>query len=168
MAFSGPGTIRATTPTGAVEVPASDLKSWILSADALAPLVVTDATTYTVLVGNSGRIHVFPDLTASCTATLPAPAAGLNYTFWYGGAAADAHDWVITTASDTNYFVGGVVFLDQDGDAISGVYADGNSNSKLTVVKPEVGTEVRVRSDGTLWYLNGRVHSVTVPALADQ
>lgn len=132
------------------------------------PVVVTDAATYTVKEYNSGVLHIVPNLTADITITLPSPKKGLSYKFWYGGAAADAQDWLITTGSNTNYFVGGVKFSDQDTDVMAPVYSDGNSNSKLTVLTPEVGTWVEIVSDGTLWYLNGDVFSATVPTLADQ
>lgn len=132
------------------------------------PVVITDAATYTVKDYNSGVLHIVPNLTADITITLPTPKKGLSYRFWYGGAAADAQDWLITTGSNTNYFVGGVKFSDQDTDVMAPVYSDGNSNSKLTVLTPEVGTWVEIVSDGTVWYLNGDVFSATVPTLADQ
>lgn len=128
-------------------------------------VAVTDAATYTVLAADSGKIHVIPDLTADCTLTLPAAAAGLNYEFWYGGAAADAQDWIIVPTA--GFYIGGVVFHDQDGDVSSSVFSDGNSNDVLNVLVPEVGTCIKVVSDGTNWYLNGWVHAATVPTLAD-
>lgn len=136
------------------------------------PVTVTDAATYTVLAKNSGKLHVVPNLTADCTITLPTEEVGLSYEFIYGGAAADAQDWTILTTGNTNYFVGGVTHLDADagsaGDEVVPVYADGNSNSSLNVLTPEVGTSVKLVCDGTLWYLNGIVVSATVPAFADQ
>lgn len=125
---------------------------------------VPDAATYTVLAINSGRIHVLPDLTASCAIALPAVAVGLTYRFWYGGAAADAQDWVITALAGA-FFKGGVTFHDQDTDVVSPVYANGTSHLILTVVKPEVGTDLELVCDGTYWYLNGRVLSITTAAI---
>lgn len=136
------------------------------------PVVITDAATYTVRDYNSGLLHIFPNLTADITVTLPAPKKGLNYEFWYGGATADAQDWLLNTGSNTNYFVGGVVHLDSDansaGDEVVPVYSDGNSNSKMTVLTPDAGTTVTIYSDGTLWYVNGTVVSATAPSFADQ
>ena len=136
------------------------------------PVVITDAATYTVRDYNSGLLHIFPNLTADITVTLPTPKKGLNYEFWYGGAAADAQDWLLNTGSNTNYFVGGVVHLDSDansaGDEVVPVYSDGNSNSKMTVLTPDAGTTVTIYSDGTLWYVNGTVVSATAPSFADQ
>ena len=137
-----------------------------------SPVSVTDASTYTCLAANSGKIHVVPNLTADCAISLPTEARGLVYEFWYGGAAADAQDWTITATGNTNYFIGGVTHLDADagsaGDEVVPVYADGNSNSSLNVLTPEVGTVVRLVCDGTNWYLNGTVVSATVPVIADQ
>ena len=130
-----------------------------------APVVVTDAATYTVLAADSGKLHVVPDLTQTCTMTLPAAAAGLRYEFWYAGAAADASDWVITTTA--GYFIGGVVHQDLDGDTDAPVYSDGNSNDVFTVKVPDAGTRVTVVSDGTNWYITGNVASATVPTMAD-
>jgi hypothetical protein len=143
------------------------------AADVSARLVsIPDATTYTALVANSGKPHVLPNLTGSCTITLPTPASGLEYAFYYKGVAADAQDWVITTGSNTNYFVGGLLHADTNsdagGDEIVAIAGNGSSNSKLTVVTPHVGTWVKCVSDGTLWILSGVAVSNTVPSFADQ
>jgi len=133
------------------------------------PVSVSDAATYTVLADNAGLSHYIPNLTADITITLPSPKAGLWFDFVYAGVAADAQDWLIDTASDTNYFVGGLVFMDQDGDALAPIAGDGNSNSKLTVLTPEPGTRIRVEStNGTTWTLSGYVLSATIPSFADQ
>ena len=133
------------------------------------PVSIPDAATYTVLADNSGITHYFPNFTSTCTATLPAPKAGLWFEFAYYGVAADAQNFVITTGSDTNYFDGGLAFLDNDTDVVAPIAPDGNSNSKLTVVTPDVGTRFRVESrNGTLWTLSGFVGSATIPSFADQ
>lgn len=136
------------------------------------PIIVTDAATYTVREYNSGILHVIPNLTADIVISLPPEEAGLTYEFIYGGAAADAQNWLLDSGSNTNYFVGGVVHLDSDansaGDEVVPVYSDGNSNSKLTVLTPDSGTSVRLYCDGTLWYVNGQVVSATAPSFADQ
>jgi hypothetical protein len=133
------------------------------------PISVPDAATYTVKAQDAGLSHYIPDLTASCTITLPTPDTGMWFDFVYAGIAADAQDWVIDTGSNTNYYVGGLMFCDQDGDALAPIAGDGNSNSKLTVVKPEPGTRIRVESaNGTTWTLSGYVLSATIPSFADQ
>jgi hypothetical protein len=134
------------------------------------PKVTTDAATYTVNVKDSGKVHVVPDLTADCTFSLPTAQAGLDYTFVYGGVAADAQDWIIDTGSDTNYFLGGVVELDTSGNTVVLEAPDGNSNSKMTILTPAPGTTVRFLCDGTNWYISGTVHSDTADGVtwADQ
>ena len=133
------------------------------------PVAISDATTYTVLADNSGLVHYVPDLTATCTISLPTPAAGLWYEFVYAGDAADAQNFVVTAGSDTYYFKGGFTFLDQDGDVIAPIDGDGNSNSKVTIATPEPGTRIRFECvNGTNWYLSGHVLSATIPTFADQ
>lgn len=133
------------------------------------PVSIPDAATYTVLADNAGLVHYFPNFTSTCTATLPSPKAGMWFEFAYSGVAADAQNFVITTGSDTNYFIGGVQFIDNDTDVVAPVQPDGNSNSKLTIVTPDVGTRIRIESaNGTTWNLSGFVGSATVPTFADQ
>lgn len=133
------------------------------------PVSIADATTYAVKATDSGLVHYVPNFSSSCTITLPSPKAGLWFEFVYAGVAADAQNFIISTGSDTNYFIGGVQFIDNDTDVVAPVQPDGNSNSKFTVVTPDVGTRIRVESaNGTLWILSGHVGSATVPTFADQ
>jgi hypothetical protein len=131
---------------------------------------VTDAATYTVLAKNSGKLHVMPNLTADCTITLPSAERGLSYKFVYGGAAADAQDWIINTAATDELYKGGVVHLDHDagsgGDEVVPVFADFSNDDTLTVLTPSAGTVINLVSDGTSWYLDGIVVSATAPTLA--
>ena len=133
---------------------------------------VTDAATYSVLAADSGKIHIMPNFTASCTLTLPTASAGLEYTFIGKAVAADAQDWIIKSPSATNYFIGGVSFADTDAGAgadeiHAGVWSNGSSNDFLTVVTPGAGTRIHVICDGTNWIVSGNVFSATVPAFAD-
>lgn len=135
-----------------------------------APVVVPDAATYTFLAKNSGKVHVVPDLTATCVFSFPTAEAGLTYEVWYGGAAADAQDWNFVLTS--GFFIGGVSFLDTDAGAGAdevhlGVYSDGNSNDNFDVVTPAAGTRILFACDGTNWYVNGQVLSATVCTMAD-
>lgn len=138
--------------------------------DITAAVAVTDAATYTVLAANSGKLHIMPDLTADTVITLPAIAAGLDYTFVYGGVAADAQDWQLDTSSDTNFYLGGFVELDTSGDTVVLEAGDGNSNSIVNIFTPAGGTSVRFYCDGTNWWLSGTVHSDTADGVtwADQ
>lgn len=133
------------------------------------PISIADAATYTVLSENSGLMHYFPDFTATCTATLPSPKAGLWFEFAYSGVAADAQNFVVSSGSNTNYFDGGLQFIDNDTDVVAPIAGNGSSNSKLTVVTPNVGTHFRVESrNGTTWTLSGFVGSATIPTFGDQ
>jgi len=134
-----------------------------------SPVVIPAATTaYTVKEYNSGVTHIIADLTGDCTFTLPTPKKGLFYRFQYGGAAADAQDWIFVTGSASNYFVGGVAWLTDGTPDIEVVYSDGNSNDTFTVLTPEAGTWIEMVSDGTVWYLNGQVVSTSgSPTIAD-
>jgi hypothetical protein len=133
---------------------------------------VTNAATYAVLAADSGKIHIIPDFTSSCTATLPTAAAGLEYIFISKAVAADAQDFILKSPSATNYFLGGVSFADTDagagGDEIhAGIWSNGSTNDFLTVVTPGAGTRIHVICDGTNWIVNGQVFSATVPAFSD-
>jgi hypothetical protein len=133
------------------------------------PISIPDAATYTVKARDTGLRHYLPDLTADIVITLPTPKAGLWFEFIYVGDAADAQDWLIDTTSNTYYFKGGLVFMDQDGDVLAPIDGDGNSNSKLTILTPEPGTKVLVEcANGTNWNLSGYVLSATIPSFADQ
>lgn len=148
---TGDLTVGGTTiATGGVKTPA---------------VAVTDATTYTVLAANSGKIHIIPDLTADCVLTLPTAAAGLFYEFWYGGFTADAQDWQIKTGSDTNFYLGGFVELDASGNTVVQEIPDGNSNSMVSILTPGAGTLIKFYCDGTNWFLNGTVQSDTADAV---
>ena len=54
---------------------------------------------------------------------LPAPIAGSVFRFVYAGGAADATDAIIVTPGNTNFFIGGVTFLDQDNE-VSSVFSE--------------------------------------------
>lgn len=135
----------------------------------LVPISIPDAATYTFLAKNTGGMHYFPDFTATCTATLPTPKAGIWFECAYSGVAADAQNFVVTTGSNTNYFKGGLTFIDHDTDVVAPIAGNGSSNSKLTLVTPTVGTRFRIEStDGVTWTLSGHVNSATIPTFGDQ
>lgn len=138
---------------------------------ATSAVAVADANT-TILAADSGKPHLVANVSADRTFTLPAAAAGLDYTFIATVGAADGHDWILTTGSDTNYFVGAIVHVDTDsdaaGDEIVVVSPDGNSNSKLQINLPQGGTNVRLICNGTLWTVSGFAISTTAPSFADQ
>lgn len=132
-----------------------------------APVFVADATPYTVLAANSGKLHVILEQTASITLNLPTIAAGLSYKFIMGGVATEVQNWVIV-ATTPSFYNGGVVWLDSDnaGDNVAPVYGNGSSHLTLTVVTPEAGTAIEIYSNGTEWFVHGTVNSATTPAFS--
>ena len=89
-------------------------------------ITITNAT-------HSGRTILVPDGGQDNTYTLPAPIAGSVFRFVYAGGAADATDAIIVTPGNTNFYIGGVTFLDTDGNEVSSVFSDGNSKQQHTV-----------------------------------
>lgn len=131
----------------------------------MASVSVPNGASYSVLAANSGKVHVVADQGATLTMTLPAHAAGLNYEFWYGGAAADASGHRLS-CSGSGVFVGGVTFHDEDGDVSAPVYSNGSSNDFLDLPVP-AGYIIKVVSNGTNWLVNGWLHGATTAAFAD-
>jgi hypothetical protein len=151
------------TATAAEINAAADVSSGLVS--------ITDAADYTALAANSGKTHVFPDLTATCTVDLPAAAAGLEYTFIGKAVATEAQNWAFDTGAAANFYLGGLQFLDSDepgsGSTLVPVYPDGNSNDIMTIITPQAGTRVHMICDGTNWIVSGVVYSATAPTFAD-
>lgn len=155
--------VQGATVTAAELQAAADVSNRLVT--------ITNADT-AISAANSGKPHVIDDVSADRTFTLPTPASGLEYRFYPKLNAADGHDWIFSTGSNTNYIVGGVQFLDTDAgagaDEISLVVGNGSSNSKLQVNLPQPGTVLHFICDGTLWVVGGIVCSATAPAFADQ
>jgi hypothetical protein len=131
-----------------------------------AMIAIADASTYAVLAADSGKVHILPDLSQDIIISLPTAAsgslvAGLFYEFWYSGVLADASDWQINTGSNTNFFLGGVVELDMSAGSVVHDAGDGNSNSRMAILTPGVGTLIKMYCDGTTWTVNGTVQSDT-------
>lgn len=151
--------ISINSTTGAVTV---------LNNAGLAPVALTDADTAITTATNSGVLNIVADVTADRTYTLPTPVAGAVFNFVYGGGAADGHDAIFDTGSDLLYFVGGVTFHDTDDGAVSVVFSDGNSNSKLQVNVPAAMNITFVGTSATTYQVYGTVVGATAPAFADQ
>lgn len=135
----------------------------------MAPVLPGDVTSYNVLAANSGRRHIIPDLTATCTFTLPTGAAGNQWIFQTNAIAADAQNWVFTAPAGV-FYRGGVVWYDLNGgaagDEVGTVNPNGSSHITLTVVTPAAGTSIEIFWDGTRYVINGSVVSDTTPAFS--
>ena len=120
------------------------------------PVSLSDGNVTLTNATHSGRVLLVPDGGQDNTYTLPAPIAGSMFRFVYAGAAADATDALIITPGNTNFYIGGVTFLDSD-NAISSVFSNGSSNSSIQLNVPAGFDQIF-----------GTVTSTTAPAFADQ
>ena len=131
------------------------------------PISLSDGNQTLNNADHSGRVLLIPDGGQDNTYTLPAPIAGSVFKFVYAGGAADATDAIILTPGNTNFYIGGVTFLDTDNE-VSSVFSDGNSNSSFKMNVP-AGCEVTlVGKDSTNYQIFGNVTSATAPEFADQ
>ena len=159
-------TVTINSSTGAVTTAAVSLG---VSGIVAAPVSLADGdATLTAAANGGGVINLVPNGTQDNTYTLPAPVAGQSFQFVYAGGAADATDFIIDTGSDTNYFIGGVTFHDTDDGAVSVVFSDGNSNSKLQVNVPAAANITVIAKDATNWQVFGTAVGATAPTFADQ
>ena len=130
-----------------------------------APVFVADATPYTVLAADSGKLHIILEQTSNITLNLPVIAAGLSYKFVMGGVATEAQNWIIV-ATTPSFYNGGIAWTDLN-DAESNlavVYANGTSHLTLTVTTPAAGTVIEIYSNGTEWFVHSTVISDSTPA----
>ena len=83
--------------------------------------------------------------------------------------AEDGHDVIIKTATTdgTQHFEGAVVFLDIDGNAISIVGSDNDSNDILQINVPGHYDISLVAQDTAKWRLSGFVSSDDAPTITD-
>ena len=164
--FSGPlrsestiKTVSKNTTTGAITEIATFGDGPVSLSD--GDVTLTNAT-------HSGRVLLVPDGGQDNTYTLPAPIAGSMFRFVYAGGAADATDAIIITPGNTNFYIGGITFLDTDGNAISSVFSNGSSNSSIQFNVP-AGFDVTIMGLNTTNYqIFGNATSTTAPAFADQ
>ena len=163
--FSGPVRSESTVKTVSKNATTGAITEVVTFGG--APVSLDDADQTLNNATHSGRVLLVPDGTQDNTYTLPAPIAGSVFKFVYAGGAADATDAIIVTPGNTNFFIGGVTFLDSDNE-ISSVFSDGNSNSKIQINVP-AGFEVTiVGKDSTNYQIFGNVTSATAPAFGDQ
>ena len=131
------------------------------------PVSLADTNVTLTNATHSGRILLIPDGGQDNTYTLPAPIAGSMFRFVYAGAAADATDAIIVTPGNSNFYIGGVTFLDTDNE-VSAVFSNGSSNSSIQINVP-AGFDVTIMGLNTTNYqIFGTVTGATAPSFADQ
>ena len=131
------------------------------------PVSLADGNVTITNATHSGRTILVPDGGQDNTYTLPAPIAGSVFRFVYAGGAADATDAIIVTPGNTNFYIGGVTFLDTDNE-ISAVFSNGNSNSSIQLNVPAGFDVTIVGLNTTNYQIFGTVTGATAPAFADQ
>jgi hypothetical protein len=131
------------------------------------PVSLADSNVTLTNATHSGRILLVPDGGQDNTYTLPAPIAGSVFRFVYAGGAADGTDALIITPGNTNFYIGGVTFLDTDNE-VSAVFSDGNSNSSIQINVPAGFDVTIVGLNTTNYQIFGTVTGATAPAFADQ
>ena len=163
--FSGPVRSEDTFKTVSKAASTGTITEVITLGD--GPVTLGDENTTLTNATHSGRLIVVPAITANRTITLPSPVAGAHFKFIYGGAAEEAQNIIFDTGANANYFIGGVAHIQSDADSGS-VYADGNSNSKLTLT--DFGTtEINILAkDSTNWLVWGWSEGADAPAFGDQ
>ena len=160
--FSGPVRSESTLKTISKNATSGTITEIVTLGD--GPVSLSDGNVTLTNATHSGRILLVPDGGQDNTYTLPAPIAGSIFRFVYAGGAADATDALIVTPGNTNFYIGGVTFLDTDGNEVSSVFSDGNSNSSIQLNVP-AGFDVTIIGLNTTNYqIFGNVTSTTAPA----
>ena len=164
--FSGPIRSESTLKTISKNATSGAITEIVTLGD--GPVSLSDGNVTLTNATHSGRMLLVPDGGQDNTYTLPAPIAGSVFKFVYAGGAADATDALIVTPGNTNFYIGGVTFLDTDGNEVSSVFSDGDSNSSIQLNVP-AGFEVTIIGLNTTNYqIFGNVTSTTAPQFADQ
>ena len=164
--FNGPVRSESTLKTISKNATTGTITEVVTLGD--GPVSLSDGNVTLTNATHSGRVLLIPDGGQDNTYTLPAPIAGSIFKFVYAGGAADATDALIVTPGNTNFYIGGVTFLDTDGNEVSSVFSNGSSNSSIQMNVP-AGFEITIVGLNTTNYqIFGNVTSTTAPAFADQ
>ena len=164
--FTGPLRSESTLKTISKSSSTGAITEIVTLAD--GPVSLSDGNVTLTNATHSGRVLLVPDGGQDNTYTLPAPIAGSVFRFVYAGGAADATDALVLTPGNTNFYIGGVTFLDTDGNEVSSVFSDGNSNSSIQLNVPAGFDVTIVGLNTTNYQIFGNVTSTTAPAFADQ
>tara|TARA_Y100000114_G_scaffold156181_1_gene182461 strand:- start:4064 stop:4570 length:507 start_codon:yes stop_codon:yes gene_type:complete len=163
--FNGPIRSETTLKTVSKNSTTGAITEVITLGD--GPVSLSDGDVTLTNATHSGRILLVPDGTQDNTYTLPSPIAGSTFRFVYAGGAADGTDAIILTPGNTNFYIGGVTFLDTDNE-VSAVFSDGNSNSSIQLNVPAGFDVTIVGLNTTNYQIFGTVTGATAPAFADQ
>ena len=159
--FSGPVRSESTFKTVSKNATTGTITEVSTLGD--GPVSLADGNVTLTNATHSGRILLVPDGGQDNTYTLPAPIAGSVFRFVYAGGAADGTDALIVTPGNTNFYIGGVTFLDTDNE-VSAVFSDGNSNSSIQINVPAGFDVTIVGLNTTNYQIFGTVTGATAPA----
>ena len=162
--FSGPVRSESTVKTISKNATTGAITEIITMGG--APVALGDENKTLDAATHSGRVLAVPAIGGNRTITLPAPVAGQTYKLFYAGAAEETENLIIVTPGNSNFFLGGIVHLDSNADNVS-VYADGNSNSILTLTDFGLFEINILAKDSTNWYIWGNQEGADVPAFSD-
>lgn len=148
----GANTLDAGTVT---ETGTQTLTNKTLTAPVITSPSVTDATevvaaTNVITAAESGKTF-FLNHATEFVSTLPAPAAGLRYTFICANAPESA-SYTIVTNSSANIIIGQVYSSDLDAAGNADFETSGADTITFVDAKAVVGDRVEVFCDGTNWY----------------
>ena len=134
---------------------AQTLTNKTLTAPVITSAVVTDATevvaaTNIITAGETGKTF-FLNHATEFVSTLPAPAAGLKFTFVVTGAPSGA-SYTIVTATSANIIKGQVYSSDLDAAGNADFETSGGDTITLVDAKSVAGDRVDVICDGTNWF----------------
>jgi len=163
--FNGPIRSESTLKTISKNATTGTITEVVTLGD--GPVSLSDGDVTLTNATHSGRILLVPDGTQDNTYTLPSPIAGSVFRFVYAGGAADGTDAIIVTPGNSNFYIGGVTFLDTDNE-VSAVFSDGNSNSSIQINVPAGFDVTIVGLNTTNYQIFGTVTAATAPAFADQ
>ena len=133
------------------------------------PVALGDEAAALTLADHAGRVMAVANVSGDRIITLPSTfTAGVHFKFISdSGVTADGHDVIISSGSNTNFFLGSVAHLDTNADNVT-VVPNRSSNSKLQLNVPGFFEINVLAKDATNWYVWGSVVSETAPAFADQ
>jgi len=144
------------TATGSQTLTNKTLTAPVVTTPTITGAVITDATevvaaTNVIAASESGKTFFLSHAT-EFVSTLPAPAAGLRFTFIVANAPESA-SYTIVANSSANIIIGQVYTVDVNSATDPDFEVTGGDTITLVDAKAVVGDRVDVFCDGTNWYV---------------
>jgi len=139
--------------------------------DLMSPVSLADSNVTLTEATHAGRLLIGNNLTADRTLTLPTPKLGMTFRIVgpnVASAAEDNFDLLIACGTGNSvFFQGQVTFLDIDGNEVSVVGSDGDSNELFQINVPGHYDITLVGVSTSVYRISGFVTSDTAPTFAD-